>query len=41
MHNQHLKKRMVAIDPQAYSVYSFENENNSGRPLELPVKSIN
>ena len=34
-HNQHFKKRTVAIDPlpPAYSMYSFEDDDNSGRPL--------
>ena len=34
-HNQHFKKHTVAIDPlpPAFSVYSFENVDNSGRPV--------
>ena len=35
IHNQHFKKRTLTINPlpPAYSVYSFENDDTSGRPL--------
>ena len=40
--NQHFKRHTVAIDPlpPAYSVYSFENDDNSGRPLSIHISSF-